>query len=367
MKQTMRMGALVAAMMASSMQVSAAEDPYVQGFKAYANELKSHGSSHLAPATQGYAQDVKTTLKKAGYIGPELPLPQAVQVTDGVYTIVGSQIWHNPSNFGLNNNISFIVFDDGVFVFNAGANTAIAYSVHRQIQRITSKPVKWVAVENNQGHAYLGASYWVDVGVKNLYSSDMANFQFDQAFNAIKAEWAMRVGTAITEPSRNVSGQFTTFESRLSIDVGGGETVELIDFGPGHTPASTSAYVPSRKVLLTGDLGFNERMPVMFPYTNSADWVTSFKRMLDEIPGDAHVIPGHGTPTDMETVTTQTLDYFVYLRNQVKKVIDQGGNEDDAEQIDQSMYEDRPVFDQAAKNNARRIYREMTGGDFDSF
>ena len=350
-----------------SASAHASTDPYVGGFQAYSKELQSHDSAHLAPAAQTYAQDVKSTLKKAGYIGPELPLPQAVEVTDGVYTIVGSQIWHNPANFGLNNNISFVVFDDGVFVFNAGANTAIAYSVHRQIQRVTSKPVKWVAVENNQGHAYLGASYWVDVGVKNLYSSELANFQFDQAFDAIKEEWAMRVGTAITEPSRNVSDAFTTYQGRHSIDVGGGESVELIDFGPGHTPASTSVYIPSREVLMTGDLGFNERMPVMFAYTNSGDWVASFKRMLDEIPADVAVIPGHGTPTDMQTVTKQTLDYFVYLREQVQTVVDQGGDENAAEAVDQSQYQDRPVFEQAAKNNARRIYREMTGGDFDSF
>ena len=362
-------GALLSAALAGGLSVTAqaSTDPYVGGFQAYSKELKSHDSAHLAPAAQTYAQDVKTTLKKAGYIGPELPLPQAVQVAEGVYTIVGSQIWHNPANYGLNNNISFVIFEQGVFVFNAGANTAIAYSVHRQIQRLTSKPVKWVAVENNQGHAYLGASYWVDVGVKNLYSSELANFQFDQAFDAIKEEWAMRVGTAITEPSRNVSDAFTTYQSRHSIDVGGGETVELIDFGPGHTPASTSVYIPSRSVLMTGDLGFNERMPVMFPYTNSADWVASFKRMLEEMPADVDVIPGHGTPTDLATVTQQTLDYFVYLREQVQTVVDQGGDENAAEQIDQSQYQDRPVFEQAAKNNARRIYREMTGGDFDGF
>ncbi|WP_019894520.1 MBL fold metallo-hydrolase [Hydrogenovibrio halophilus] len=365
MKKRLLISALLAA---TAGLAQAAEDPYVAGFEAYANELKSiEGDQQMAPSVTTYADSLESTLKKAGYIGPELPLPQAVQVTDGVYTIVGSQIWHNPSNYGLNNNISFVVFDDGVFVFNAGANTAIAYSVHRQIKRVTTKPVKWVAVENNQGHAYLGASYWVDVGVKNLYSSDMANFQFDQAFEAIKEEWSMRVGTAITQPSRNVSGEFTTFESRHTIDVGGGETVELIDFGPGHTPASTSAYIPSRKVLMTGDLGFNERMPVMFPYTNSAQWVASFERMLNEIPDDVDVIPGHGTPADLETITEQTLDYFKYLRAEVRKVVDNDGDESDAEAIDQSMYKDRPVFDQAAENNARRIYREMSGGDFGSF
>lgn len=346
----------------SPFAVQAYDDPYVAGFEAWEKEL-SKGDNLMTHSVKTYVDDVKKETKKAGYIGEKLPLPKAQKVADGVYTIVGSQIWHNPSNFGLNNNISFVIFKDGVFVFNAGANPAIAYSVHQQIKAITDKPVKWLAVENNQGHAYLGASYWWDIGVRNLYSSEMANQQFNDAFNFIKEEYGLRVGHVLTDPARNVSDKFTLFDRKKVIDVGGGETFELIDFGPGHTPASTSVYIPSRKLFFSGDLTFNERMPVMFPYTNSFDWMDSFEVMMKAIPSDVIVIPGHGTPTDMATVKKQTYDYFRYVQKEVQKVVDQGGNQEDAENIDQSMYKDRPVFDQAAKNNARRIYIEITGGD----
>lgn len=347
-----------------SIGAHAYEDPYLQGFKAWEKEL-AKGDNLMTHSVGQYVSEVKSETKKAGYIGQALPIPKAQKVTDGVYTIVGSQIWHNPSNYGLNNNISFMIFDKGVFVFNAGSNPAVAYSVHKQIRAITSKPVKWVAMENNQGHAYLGASYWWDVGVRNLYSSELANQQFNDAFQFIKDEYSTRVGHVLTEPARNVSDKFTTFDSRMTVDVGGGEKVELIDFGPGHTPASTCIYVPSRKVFFTGDLGFNERMPVMFPYTNSFDWMESYEAMMKEIPSDAIVVPGHGTPSDMATIKKQTYDYFRYVQKEVQKVVDAEGNQEDAENIDQSMYKDRPVFEQAAKNNARRVYIEITGGDIE--
>lgn len=343
---------------------SAQEDLYVEGFEAWAQELKAMGDEISTHATEAYVADANSVIKKQGYIGDELPLPKAVKVMDGVYTIVGSQIWHNPSNFGLNNNISFIIFKDGVFVFNAGANPAIAYSAHQQIKRITDKPVKWLAVENNQGHAYLGASYWVDVGVKNLYSSQQANDIFNQAFEKEVQEWGERVGHLLTRPSRNVTNKFTTFDGKMTVDVGGGESFELIDFGAGHTPASTSAYIPSRKLFLSGDLAFNERMPVMFNYTNSFDWMNSFEKMMKVIPKDAKVIPGHGTPTDMATIKKQTYDYFRYLQKEIKTIVEAGGDVEQAEAVDQSMYKDRPVFDQAAKNNARRIYNEINNGYF---
>ncbi|WP_029408278.1 MBL fold metallo-hydrolase [Thiomicrorhabdus sp. Milos-T2] len=350
--------------MNASAQDNAQSDFYVEGFEAWAQELKKMGDDISAHATEAYVKDASGVIKKQGYIGAELPLPKATKVADGVYTIVGSQIWHNPSNFGLNNNISFIIFKDGVFVFNAGANPAIAYSAHQQIKRITNKPVKWLAVENNQGHAYLGASYWVDVGVKNLYSSAEANDVFDRAFDREYQEWGERVGKILTHSARNVTDKFTTFEGKMTVNVGGGETFELIDFGPGHTPASTSVYVPSRKLFLSGDLTFNERMPVMFNYTNSFDWMNSFEKMMKIIPADSKVIPGHGTPTDMQTVKKQTYDYFRYLQKEIKQIVENGGTVEEAEAVDQSKYKDRPVFEQAAKNNAREIYKEIQNGYF---
>jgi len=339
------------------------QDPYIEGFKAYAAEVESY-SNDLNHSLLSYVEEVKQAEKQVGYIGEILPIPKAIKVTDGVYTVVGSMIWHNPSNFGLNNNLSFIIFDEGVFVFNAGANAALAYSLHQQIKALTDKPVKWVAVENNQGHAYLGSSYWVDVGVKNLYSSEAANEQFDAGFERTKREWSERVGKNITLSARNVSDQFTTFEDKMVIEVGGGEKVYLYDFGPGHTPASTSLYVPSRKAFFTGDLGFNERMPVFFKYTNVKAWIESYEAMMATIPKDTIMIPGHGTATDMATLKKQTYDYLVYLYQNIEKIVEADGSLEDALALDQSMYKERPVFDQAAENNARHVYNEISGGGF---
>lgn len=367
MKKNQLILAVLAAALGLSSSLTIADsdvhDPYIEGFKAYAEEVKKY-STVLNGAVTAYADDVFKTERSVGYIGKLIPIPKAIKVAEGVYTVVGSQIWHNPSNYGLNNNLSFMIFEDGVFVFNTGANVGLSYALHQQIKAITDKPVKWVAVENNQGHAYLGASYWVDIGVKNLYSSEAANEQFDIGFPAIKAEWSERVGKDITKSVRNVSDKFTTYVDKMVIDVGGGETVILQDFGPGHTPASTSLYIPSRKVFFSGDLGFNERMPVFFSYTDSFAWQESFEAMMTEIPADTIVVPGHGTPTDMLTIKRQTYDYLVYLHEAIEKIADSDGNIDNAMALDQSAYKDRPVFEQAARNNAKHVYNEITGGDF---
>ena len=352
---------LSAAMLLSASQVhaSGSSDPYINGLESYAKE-----NPDMKGAMQSYMKEIAQAEKQAGgYIGSLPTLPAPTKVMDGVYTVVGSLIWHKPENYGLNNNLSWVEFADGVFVFNAGPNPAVAKAFHKMIQQYTDKPVKWVAVENSQGHAYLGASYWYDVGVRNFYSNERANGDFDNGFDAIKGSWARRVGESLTQGARNMSDKFTTFDDKLTLDVGGGETIEFLSFGPGHTPGSTLAYIPSKNLLFTGDVAYNTRSLAFFSYTNTGFWIDTFKAMKAAMPANVVVIPGHGAPTDMATVTRDTLGYLEFLHAQVKKKIAEGGTEADMGSIDQSAYAHRPVFAQTAAQNAVHVYRELTGGD----
>lgn len=360
-KQTL-LSALLLAL--STVTTAQASDAFIESFEAYEKEMiKFNGGKDYAHSIRSYHKDVANTQRQAGYIGKALALPAPTKIADGVYTVIGSMIWHNPTNFGLNNNLTFIEFEDGVFVFNAGPNPAVAYSFHQQIKKITDKPVKWVAVENSQGHAYLGASYWVDQGVKNLYSHDVANRDYHNAYPFIKKSWGDRVGHEITETARDVSDKFITFSDKLVIEVGGGEKVEILNFGPGHTPGSTVVYLPQRNIVLPGDLAYNERMLALFSYTNTLRWTESFEAFMEAMPKDVLVIPGHGGPTNMEKVKKDTYDYLKFMHKEVRAIIENGGKEEDVSQIDQSAYKERPVYEQTHKHNAVHIYKEMTGGD----
>jgi len=362
MKKTTIINALLLALGTST--AATASDAYIESFETYAKEMQNFpGGSDIGKTINAYQKEVATTQRQVGYIGKTLALPEPTKVADGVYTVIGSLIWHNPTNFGLNNNLTFIEFEDGVFVFNAGPNPAVAYSFHQQIKKITSKPVKWVAVENSQGHAYLGASYWVDQGVKNLYSHSVANQDFHNSYKFIKKSWGDRVGHQITETARDVSDKFTTFDDKITIDVGGGESVDILNFGPGHTPGSTIVYLPKRNIVLPGDLAYNERMLALFSYTNTQKWTETFETFMNAMPKDVLVIPGHGSPTNMAKIKQNTYDYLKFMHTEVQKIIDAGGSVEDTASIDQSAYKDRPVFEQTHKHNGVHIYKEFTGGD----
>ena len=86
------------------------------------------------------------------------------EVAPGVYSAIGATQPYTYENSNHNNNLSFIVTTDGVLVFNAGGSYLVAKAMHEEIKKVTDQPVKYVVLENSQGHAILGSSYWKEQG-----------------------------------------------------------------------------------------------------------------------------------------------------------------------------------------------------------
>ena len=79
-----------------------------------------------------------------------------------------------------------------------------------------------------------------------------------------------------------------------------------------------------------GDMAFHIRMPPIFGDTDTALWIDSFDRFVDEV-ADWIVVPGHGGVTDIATVTEGTKDYLHFLlRAKVQGILEAGVTSDDA-------------------------------------
>ena len=83
-----------------------------------------------------------------------------VEVIPHVFSAIGATAPPTYENSGHNNNLSFVVTDEGVVVVNGGASARLAAALHEEIKAVTDQPVKLVVNENGQGHAMLGNSYW---------------------------------------------------------------------------------------------------------------------------------------------------------------------------------------------------------------
>ena len=94
------------------------------------------------------------------------------KVAENVYSAIGATAPGTYANSGHNNNLSFVITNEGVLVFNAGDNYLLAKALHHEIKKLTDKPVKYVVLENAQGHASLGSNYWKEQGAEIIAHVD---------------------------------------------------------------------------------------------------------------------------------------------------------------------------------------------------
>ncbi len=276
-----------------------------------------------------------------------------VKVVDGVWSAIGATGPPTYENSGHNNNLSFVITTDGVLVVNGGASYTLAEALHQEIKTLTDQPVKLVVNENGQGHAMLGNSYWAGQGVSIIAHADAAEGFREQGedildrmegYNREKAK-----GTIVSLPDE-------TFEGTKVITMGD-TRIELITFGPAHSPGDISVWLPEKDLIISGDMAFHQRLLPVFEETETAGWLESWEDFA--ALNVTHVIPGHGVPTNMTEVTKYTKDYLIYLRGKVQEVLDAGGALQDSYDIDQSPYAHLDTFEELAKRNAERVFREM--------
>jgi glyoxylase-like metal-dependent hydrolase (beta-lactamase superfamily II) len=277
-----------------------------------------------------------------------------VEFVPGVYSAIGATAPPTYENAGHNNNLSFIVTDEGVVVVNSGASFELAEALHTEIKAVTDQPVVLVFTENGQGHAMLGNSYWVDQGVKVVAHEEAAAEFEEYGPNSLRAAQA-RVKdraekTALAQPTE-------TFTDSYVVELGGVQ-IEARYLGPAHSPGDIVVWLPQKSLVIAGDMAFHERMLPIFEHTMTADWIETWETEFEALNA-TYVIPGHGHPTNMDQVRRYTRDYLIYLRAKVGAHLEDGGGLADAYYVDQSPYAHLDTFEELATKNAGRVYEQM--------
>jgi len=104
-----------------------------------------------------------------------------------------------------------------------------------------------------------------------------------------------------------------TFSGELELRVGDRD-VSLIEVGPAHTRGDTMAWLPSERVLFTGDILFNGAHPIAWagPVSN---WLAACER-IEALAPEA-IVPGHGPLAGIGDVR-ELRDYLNHLYGQAR-------------------------------------------------
>jgi len=297
----------------------------------------------------------ETKAEPTSYLAPNSILYKYPQkVADNIYSAIGATAAPTYENSGHNNNLSFIMTTDGVVVVNAGASYLLAQALHNEIKKLTQQPVKYVILENAQGHAMLGSNYWQEQGAKIVSQKDGAAVM-------------KRYGKASVErmqARQKEKGKFTKathpdiiFDDKYEINLGG-TLIQALHLGPAHSPGDIVVWVPEQKVVIAGDMAFHQRMLPVTEHTDTSAWIDTWNTGFETL-GAQIVVPGHGTPTNMIEVRKYTVDYLKYVREQVALILEDDGDLQQAYEMDLSDYEHLDTFSDLAKQNIGRIYRAM--------
>lgn len=218
-------------------------------------------------------------------------------------------------------NTGIIIGDDAVMVIDTQATPVMAQDVIRRIREVTDKPIKYVVMSHYHAVRVLGASaYMAEGGEQIIASRDTYDLvvergEFDKASEIGRFP---RLFQNVESVPDGLTWPTMTFEGKMSIWLGQLE-VQLIQLGRGHTKGDTVAWIPSEKILFSGDLVEFDATP----YAGDAyfkDWPQTLDNVAALQP--EKLVPGRGaaltTPEQVQAGLSGTRDFIKDLYESVQ-------------------------------------------------
>ncbi len=214
----------------------------------------------------------------------------------------------------------FIVGDDGVMVIDTRATPIAADDLVRRVREVTDKPFRYVVLTHYHAVRVLGASAY---GAEHIIASEptmeMIRERGQEDYDS-EADRFPRLFQGI-ESIPGLTWPTMTFSDRMTIMMGDLE-VQIMHPGRGHTRGDTIVWVPSQKVLFSGDLVENGATP----YTGDAhlrDWPGTLDKLRALKPD--FLIPGRGpamkTPDEGEQAIAGTESFVRALYDGVAREV----------------------------------------------
>jgi glyoxylase-like metal-dependent hydrolase (beta-lactamase superfamily II) len=206
-----------------------------------------------------------------------------------------------------------------VMLVDAQLTKTSAEKVLQQIKE-TKKPLSTIYVTHAHADHFLGLEVFKEAypGVRIIATSavvDRINMVYQEKID----KWKKILGSGATSHAVAISrfdGNFIEFE---------GTQIEVLKNIQGDTDESTMLWIPGQRILITGDVLFND----MHVYTAETDskargkWLKSLQKIRELKP--LVVIPGHskvGASLDASTAVDFTESYLLVFEKELKTAKD---------------------------------------------
>jgi glyoxylase-like metal-dependent hydrolase (beta-lactamase superfamily II) len=152
-------------------------------------------------------------------------------------------------------NSGVVIGDDSVLIVDTTATPAMAQDLIAKIRSVTDKPIKHVVLSHYHAVRVLGASAYAAEGAQNVIASrgtyEMIVERGEADMKSEIERFPRLFAGAETVPG--LTWPTLVFEREITLFLGKVE-VKIMHLGAGHTKGDTVVWLPSQKVLFSGDL-----------------------------------------------------------------------------------------------------------------
>jgi glyoxylase-like metal-dependent hydrolase (beta-lactamase superfamily II) len=225
-------------------------------------------------------------------------------------------------------NSGVVIGDDSVLIVDTTATPAMAQDLIAKIRTVTDKPIKHVVLSHYHAVRVLGASAYFEEGAQQVIAS-RGTYELiverGEADMKSEIERFPRLFAGV-ETVPGLTWPTLVFEREITLYLGKLE-VKIMHLGAGHTKGDTVVWIPSQKVLFSGDLVEYDAAC----YCDDAqleEWPTTLEALRSL--GADKLIPGRGpaltTPEEVNKGIDYTKDFVTTLlqrgREAVEKKLD---------------------------------------------
>jgi glyoxylase-like metal-dependent hydrolase (beta-lactamase superfamily II) len=204
-------------------------------------------------------------------------------------------------------NTGVIITDDSVLICDALATPVMAAKLIAEIRKVSQAPIKYVVLSHYHAVRVLGASGYKPEGLQQIIASQGTyELIVERGAQDMMSEYERF--PRLFENFESIPGltwPTLVFKEELTLSMGRLE-VKVMHLGPGHTKGDTVVWVPSEKVLFSGDLVECDAAC----YTGDAqlqEWpatLAAIRRL-----GAEKIVPGRGPALTNAAEIARGLDY----------------------------------------------------------
>jgi glyoxylase-like metal-dependent hydrolase (beta-lactamase superfamily II) len=217
----------------------------------------------------------------------------------------------------------FVVGDKGVLMIDTMLNKRLNEQAQELISKVTDKPIIYAVNTSFHGdHSYGNMYLPKDTRIiQHVVTKQYIDTHFEDDTQFMIQNFGE--GRGIEEIKPVAADVLIPKVGKQSLDLGG-KTIEIIDFGFAQTGGDLFIWDSESKVMWAGNpiITVKPSLPWLLD-GHLVETLTTLKKVYDFLPGDARIVPGHGSVIAKNDLQWH-IDYLTTVKREVEAAIADG-------------------------------------------